>query len=203
MKRNVKCEKWRKIKMYKKSIMIDMDEVIVIGRFSEFLVEFLGKVDFNQLHSQYRQDLIKGREEEFKQIYQYKNLYKNDNEDYIEPLPNCVEVMQELNRKYDVYIATAYIWKENVIDASTNLKNKFEYLHYWLPFIDTNNFIFMTDKTKIRYDIGIDDRLSNLENCDKKLLFTEFRNKKLTDKKKKKKGIIRVNNWLDVKKELL
>lgn len=29
----------REIKMYKKSIMIDMDEVIVIGRFSEFLVE--------------------------------------------------------------------------------------------------------------------------------------------------------------------
>lgn len=43
--------------MYKKSIMIDMDEVIVIGRFSEFLVEFLGEVDFNQLHSQYRQEL--------------------------------------------------------------------------------------------------------------------------------------------------
>ena len=189
--------------MYKKSIMIDMDEVIVIGRFSEFLVEFLGEVDFNQLHSQYRQDLIKGREEEFKQIYQYKNLYKNDNGDYIEPLPNCIEVMQDLNEKYDVYIATTYIWKENVIDASTNLKNKFEYLHYWLPFIDTNNFIFMTDKTKIRYDIGIDDRLSNLENCDKKLLFTEFRNKKLTDKELKEKGVIRVNNWLDVKKELL
>ena len=203
MNRNVKCEKWRKIKMYKKSIMIDMDEVIVIGRFSEFLVEFLGKVDFNQLHSQYRQDLIKGREEEFKQIYQYKNLFKNDNGDYIEPLPNCIEVMQDLNKKYNVYIATTYIWKENVIDASTNLKNKFEYLHYWLPFIDTNNFIFMTDKTKIRYDIGIDDRLSNLENCDKKLLFTEFRNKKLTDKELKEKGVIRVNNWLDVKKELL
>ena len=42
----------------------------------------------------------------------------------------------------------------------------------------------MTDKTKIKYDIGIDDRVSNLENCDKKLLFTEFRNKKLTDKEK-------------------
>ena len=203
MKRNVKCEKWRKIKMYKKSIMIDMDEVIVIGRFSEFLVEFLGEVDFNQLHSQYRQDLIKRREEEFKQIYQYKNLYKNDNGDYIEPLPNCVEVMQELNKKYDVYIATTYIWKENVIDASTNLKNKFEYLHYWLPFIDTNNFIFMTDKTKIRYDIGIDDRLSNLENCGKKLLFTEFRNKELTNEELEEKGVIRVNNWLDVKEELL
>ena len=67
----------------------------------------------------------------------------------------------------------------------------------------SNIIIFMTDKTKIRYDIGIDDRLSNLENCDKKLLFTEFRNKKLTDKELKEKGVIRVNNWLDVKKELL
>ena len=183
--------------MYKKSIMIDMDEVIVIGRFSEFLVEFLGEVDFNQLHSQNRQDLIKGREEEFKKIYKYKNLYRNDNGDYIEPLPNCVEVMQELNKKYDVYIATAYIWKEDVIDASTNLKNKFEYLHYRLPFIDTNNFIFMTDKTKIRYDIGIDDRRSNLENCDKKLLFTEFRNKKLTDEELEEGLYYKCNNVVD------
>ena len=169
----------------------------MIGRFSEFLVEFLGKVDFNQLHSQNRQDLIKGREEEFKKIYKYKNLYRNDNGDYIEPLPNCVEVMQELNKKYDVYIVTAYIWKEDVIDASTNLKNKFEYLHYWLPFIDTNNFIFMTDKTKIRYDIGIDDRLSNLENCDKKLLFTEFRNKKLTDEELEEGLYYKCNNVVD------
>lgn len=179
--------------------MIDMDEVIVVGKFSNYLIEFLGKVDFDKLHSQYRQDLIKGKEEEFKTIYKYKNLYKNNNGDYIE----CIEVIKELNEKYDVYIATTYIWKEDVIDAATNLKNKFEYLHYWLPFIDTNNFIFMTDKTKINYDIGIDDRVSNLENCDKKLLFTEFRNKKLTDNELKAKGIVRVNNWLDVKEELI
>lgn len=188
--------------MKKKSIMIDMDEVIVVGNFSNYLVEFLGEVDFDKLHSQYRQDLIKGREEEFRKIYGYKNLYKN-NKDYIEPLPNCVEVIRELNEKYDVYIVTTYIWKEDVIDASTNLINKFEYLHYWLPFIDTNNFIFMTDKTKIKFDIGIDDRVSNLESCDKKLLFTEFRNKKLTNEELENKGIVRVNNWLDVKKELL
>ena len=189
--------------MNKKSIMIDMDEVIVVGRFSNFLVDFLGKVDFNQLHSQNRQDLIKGKEEEFKKIYKYKNLYKDDNGNYIEPLPNCVEVIKELNEKYDTYIVTAYIWKEDVIDSATNLKNKFEYLHYWLPFVDTNNFIFMIDKTKIRYDIGIDDRVSNLKNCDKKLLFTEFRNEKLTDKELEEKRVIRVNDWLDVKKELL
>lgn len=112
--------------MDKKTIMIDMDEVIVVGNFSNYLIEFLGKVDFDKLHSQYRQDLIKGKEEEFKTIYKYKN----NNGDYIEPLPNCIEVIKELNEKYDVYIATTYIWKEDVIDAATNLKNKFEYLHY-------------------------------------------------------------------------
>ena len=189
--------------MNKKSIMIDMDEVIVVGNFSNYLIEFLGKVDFEKLHSQYRQDLIKGREEEFRKIYKYKNLYKNDNGEYLKPLPNCVEVIKELNRKYDIYITTTYIWKGDVIDSATNLKNKFEYLHYWFPFIDTNNFIFMTYKTKIKYDIGIDDRISNLESCDKKLLFTEFRNNNITNEELKSRGIIRVNNWLEVKDELL
>lgn len=189
--------------MNKKSIMIDMDEVIVVGNFSNYLIEFLGNVNFDNLHTQNRQDLIKGREEEFKTKYKYKNLYKNSNGNYIEPLPNCVDVIKELNTIYNVYIVTTYIWKKDVIDPATNLKNKFEYLHYWLPFIDANNFIFITDKTKIKYDIGIDDNVLNLENCNKKLLFTEFRNKKLTDDELKTKGVIRVNNWLDVKKELI
>lgn len=189
--------------MNKKSIMIDMDEVIVVGNFSNYLIEFLGEVDFEKLHSQYRQDLIKDREEEFRRIYKYQNLYKNNNKDYVKPLPNCVEVIKELNEKYEVFIVTTYIWKRDVIDAATNLKNKFEYLHHYFPFIDANNFIFMTNKTKIKYDIGIDDRVSNLENCDKKLLFTEFRNKKIIEEELKSKGIVRVNDWLDVKKELL
>ena len=190
------------LKMYKKSIMIDMDEVIVVGRFSDYLMEFLENVNFENLHTQNRQDLIKGREEEFKKIYKYKNLYKNNKGDYIEPLPNCVDVIKKLNEVYDVYIVTTYIWKEDVIDSATNLKNKYEYLHYWFPFIDTNKFIFMTDKTKINYDIGIDDRVSNLQSCNKKLLFTEFRNKKITNEELKNKGIIRVNNWLEVENKI-
>ena len=177
------------MKSDKKSIMIDMDEVIVVGRFSDYLVEFLGNVNFDDLHTQYRQDLIKGREEEFKKIYKYKNLYKDDNGNYIAPLPDCVKVIEKLNERYNVYIVTTYVWKKDVIDAATNLKNKFEYLHYWLPFIDTNNFIFMTDKTKIHYDIGIDDRILNLESCNRKLLFTEFRNKKITKEELENIGI--------------
>lgn len=60
----------------------------------------------------------------------------------------------------------------------------------------------MTNKTKIKYDIGIDDRISNLQSCNKKLLFTEFRNKKITDEELTDKGIIRVNNWLEVENKI-
>lgn len=36
--------------MDKKTIMIDMDEVIVVGNFSNYLIEFLEKVDFDKLY---------------------------------------------------------------------------------------------------------------------------------------------------------
>ena len=187
----------------RKSIMIDMDEVIVKGRFTEFLDEFLGGVDFEKLNGFYRQDLIKGKEEEFKKIYQFKNLYKNEDGSFVEPFENCVEVIKKLNEQYDIYIVTSYVWKENVIDAAENLKNKYEYLSHFLPFIDPNNFIFITSKTKIKFDIGIDDRPKNLNSCDQKLLFTEFRNEKILDEELQKDNIIRVNNWLEIQEILI
>lgn len=189
--------------MKKKSIMIDMDEVIVKGRFTDFLDEFLGGVDFERLNGFYRQDLIKGREDEFKKKYQYKNLYKNDDNSFVEPLPNCVETIKRLNEHFDIYIVTSYVWKENIIDASYNLKYKHEYLKEFFPFIDDNNFIYISDKNKIRFDIGIDDRIKNLISCDKKILFTEFRNEKITNEELKKDNIIRANNWLEIQKILI
>ena len=187
----------------KKTIMIDMDEVIVKGRFSDFLNEFLGEVDFEKLNGYFRQDLINGKEEEFRKIYQFKNLYKKDDGAFIEPLKDCVDTIRLLNKYYQVYIVTSYIWKEDVIDAAHNLKYKFEYLKKILPFIDINNFIFISDKSKIKFDIGIDDRPVNLKNCDKKLLFTEFRNENISNEELEKNNITRVNNWLDVQKVLI
>lgn len=189
--------------MKKKTIMIDMDEVIVRGRFSDFLNEFLGGVDFEKLNSYYRQDLIKGKEDEFKKIYQYRDLYKNDNGTFLEPLPNCVEIIKKLNDLFDIYIVTSYVWKENVIDASYNLKFKHEYLKYFFPFINENNFIYISDKSKIVFDIGIDDRLKNLVSCNKKILFTEFRNEKIPKEDLEKDNIIRANNWLEIENILI
>ena len=189
--------------MKKKAIMIDMDEVIGKGRFTDFLNQFLGGVDFEKLHGFYRQDLIMGKEEAFKKIYQFKNLYKNDDDTFIPPLPHCIETIEKLQKYYQIFIVTSYIWKENVIDAATNLKNKYEYLRYFFPFIDPNNFIFITDKSKIKFDIGIDDRPKNLINCTQKILFTEFRNKKIPNEELLSNGIVRANDWQEVKKILI
>ncbi len=189
--------------MERKNIMIDMDEVIVKGRFTEFLDEFLGGVDFEELNGFFRQDLIKGREEEFKKIYAFKNLYKKEDGSFVNPLSNCVEVVKRLNQDYDIYIVTSYIWKENVIDAAHNLKYKYEYLRHFFSFLDCNNFIFISDKSKIKFDIGIDDRPKNLISCKKKLLFTEFRNKKISREDLEKDNIIRVNNWLEIQEILM
>lgn len=189
--------------MQKKTLMIDMDEVIVKGRFADFLNEFLGDVDFNKLSGFDRQELIKGKEEEFKKVYQFRSLYKNDDGTFIEPLPYCREVLEELQYYYQLFVETSYIWKYDVIDASTNLKNKYEYLRSTLPFINPNNYIFITDKSKIQFDIGIDDRAKNLRSCDQKILFTEFRNEKITDEELAADGLVRANDWLDVKKLLL
>lgn len=61
----------------------------------------------------------------------------------------------------------------------------------------------MSDKSQIGFDIGIDDRPKNLVSCNKKILFTEFRNEKISDEELAKNGIIRADDWTTVKKILI
>ena len=114
------------------------------------------------------------------------------------------ETLEKLSKKYEIYIATAYIFRDNEEYSSKNLKNKFEYLYENLPFISPNNFIFTTNKEIIDCEIKIDDKLSNLEGkAETKLLFTAYHNKKITQEELEKNGIIRVNNWKEIEKILL
>ena len=181
-----------------KTIMVDMDDVITIGNFNKFLEEFLGrKIDTDNNKYKYRQEAIKGRENEFRLIYQYRNLYAN-----VPLLDGCYEVLRKLNEKYDVYIVTAYIWGQDIINAEENLKNKFIYLKENLPFISSQKYIFTQDKKILDFDIKIDDRIYNLEGAKIKLLFTAWHNKNISSKELESKGIIRVDSWYDIEKVL-
>lgn len=183
-------------KMNMKSIMVDMDDVLTYGNFSEILEDYLGYVpDYDNIKTYYIQEILGDKKEDFFNKFKDMDMYANAT-----LLPNCYEVLKELSKNYKIYICTDYIWREIIEHAGNNLKNKYKFLYEKLDFISPKNFIFTADKSIVNCDIKIDDKVSNIEGAEIKLLFTAWHNKDLTDKELKEKGIIRVNDWIDIKK---
>jgi len=184
-----------------KKIMIDMDDVICDGGFLSLVNEFL-KTDYKieNIKTYYIQDVIpKERYKEWSEFFNTKNLY-----DYVQMLPDAYEVMERLSKKYELYIGTAYIFRDNEEYSANNLKNKFKWLHENLPFISPHNYIFTTNKEIINCEIKIDDKLSNLEgNAQIKLLFSAYHNMEISDEELRQNDVIRVNGWKDIEKILL
>ena len=182
-----------------KTVMVDMDDVITNGVFDSFIEEFIGhSIEQEHVNGYFLQDLIVGRENEFRKKYSKKNVYQN-----APLLDGCYDVLKRLNEQYDVYIVTSYIWKLDVMNAAYNLKNKFEYLKRELPFIDEHKYIFIDDKSLLNFDIRIDDRVKNLEPATTKLLFSSRGNANISNQELEEKGIIRVNSWREIEKILL
>lgn len=177
-----------------KSIMIDMDNVITEGNFSRILEEYLGyKPDYKSLKGYYLQELLGDKKDDFFNKFKDINLYKK-----AKLLPNCYDVLKKLNKHYKIYICTDYIWKEIVEYAGNNLKNKYNFLYKKLNFIEPKNYIFAFDKSVIKCDIKIDDKIENIMDADIKILYTAYHNKNISEEELKEKNIIRVNNWKDV-----
>ncbi len=88
--------------------------------------------------------------------------------------------------------------KVSIIETINSIKN-IGFKNVFVQWYDENWEHSQEEQIKLCKELGFNYICTHY----KKLLFTEFRNKKLTDKKLKEKGVIRVNNWLDVKKELL
>lgn len=182
-----------------KTLMIDMDDVMVYGRFFDLVKKFTGKnIALEDVKTYYLQDLIEQDVEKFWEEIQDENFYENS-----ELIEDCYEVIKELNDHYDIYIVTAYIWRHHIDISGKNLNNKYNFLREKLPFIDSKKYIFTTNKNILKFDIKIDDRPSNLEGASRKILFTAWHNKNLLDEELAKDNIIRANTWNDIKSILL
>lgn len=184
-----------------KKIMVDMDDVICDGGFLSLVNQFL-KTNYKieDIKTYYISDLIpKEKYQEWGEFFNVKNVY-----DYCEMIQDTYEVLEKLSKKYEIYIATDYIFRDNKEYSANMLKNKFKWLYKKLPFIDPHNYIFTANKQIINCDIKIDDKLSNLKgNAETKMLFTAYHNKTITEEELKQEGAIRVNGWKDVEKILL
>lgn len=183
-----------------KTIMIDMDNVITDGMFHKYIEQFYHKkVDSSHVKSYYYvQELTKDRKEEFWQYVSDKNFYLN-----APLLEGCYEVLERLNKEYDIYIVTSYLWKETIDLSGSNLKNKYYYLKEMLPFIKPEKYIFTTNKNIMNFDIRIDDKINNLDGSDIKLLFSAWHNRDISKEELKKRNVVRVDSWYDIGKILL
>ena len=182
-----------------KRIMIDMDNVITDGIIKDLIEDFLGeKVNLDVVKDYtYVQTVTEHRKEEFWEHIKDIDIYGDA------PLfDGCYEVLERLNKKYELFIVTSYLWRETIDLSGKNLQYKYYYLKDKLPFLDTKNFIFANNKNIMNFDIKIDDKLENLEGADIKLLFTQWHNKDISDEELEKNNIIRVKNWYEVEKAI-
>ena len=179
-----------------KKLIVDMDDVLCGKGFIRMINEFL-ETNYQEedANSYYINDLIpKEKFSEWLQFFAEKNVY-----DYVDLEDDVQEVMEKLNKKYDIYIATSYVFRDDKQLSGKSLKDKFEYLYKNFPFINPEKYIFITNKEMIKADIRIDDSIQKLEgDAEIKLLFTAYHNVNISEEELKEKNLIRVNDWKEI-----
>lgn len=184
-----------------KKVIIDLDDTITEKSFLRLVNEFLGtNYTHDDVKGYFVNDLIpEERMEEWIRFFREKNMY-----DYATMIDGAYEVLEMLTKKYDVYIASAYIFRDDPKLSGTIARDKFEYVIENFPFINYKNIIMINNKDMIEADIRIDDNISNLKGkAEKKILFTAYHNKNTTDEELEKEGIIRADSWKEIEKILL
>ena len=184
-----------------KKLLIDMDDVICGKGFLAMVNEFLGtNYTEEDIPTYYIQDLVpEERKEAWTEFFKSKNIY-----DYTELLPDAVKVINSLCEKYEVYICTDFVFRDDEDKSADHLRNKFKYLKENFPNISARNYIFISNKNLVYCDIRIDDKVDNLYgDGETKILFTAYHNKYIKKEELEKLGIQRANNWKEIKKILL
>lgn len=183
--------------------MIDLDDTIVHS--GNFYTDVVKELDPNLTDEQigdnyYIEDaLSKEKQGEFFDILMERNVYN-----YVKPLDNAFEVIEELTKTYEVFICSAYVIRKFPDKSGPHLAHKYDWIIENMPFIKPGNIVFCSTKEILECDVKIDDKVSNLKNAETKLLVTAYHNKNnIGEEEMKEKGITRVNNWLEIKKLLI
>ncbi len=118
-------------------------------------------------------------------------------------IPGCAEVLEKLNKKYDLFVVTRFIWDKNPEVSGDILRNKFNFLQEKLPFITPEQYIFVQDKLMLDFDIRIDDDPKWLGDAKIKLLFNSPDNQNVHPEDLLRERIIRVGSWREIDKILV
>lgn len=109
----------------------------------------------------------------------------------LEVMPDAKRVLEELNKKYKLYLVSA------AMEFPNSLRDKFDWIQNNLPFITWEQICLCGSKSIIQTDIMIDDRIRNFKSFNgRKLLYYAHHNSNVT-------GYERVNNWKEIEDKLL
>jgi len=179
-------------------ICIDMDEVIA-DALGEHLLrynrDFGLKLTPQDLHGRWIWDYIPPAHVDA--VAQY--MLTDDFFSVLEVMPESQRVIERLQSRYEIFIATA------AMEVPSSFTPKFNWLARHFPFIPATHIVFCGDKSILRGDYLIDDNPRQLQRFSRThagdspregILFSSPANANVT-------GYRRVNNWLDVEKMFL
>lgn len=171
-------------------LCVDMDEVIAdalgehLLRYNRDFSEQLTRAD---LHGQWLWDVIPARRHNA--LLEY--LASEDFFSVLDVMPHAQRVLERLQSRYEVFIATA------AMEVPTSFNAKFQWLEQHFPFIPPSHIVFCGNKSILRGDYLIDDSPRQLRLFrGKGILFTSPSNMSVT-------GFPRVQDWLDVERMFL
>lgn len=175
--------------MSKKRIAVDQDNVI-----ADLLTEWVRRYNLDYNDNLKPQDINSWNWHHLTKPECQEKLYTYmDDPELFLNLPvmeDSQEVLEEMNKQFDIYIVTAPF---NI----NNAKPKYDWLSMHFPFLDPDKFVFTRDKSIIAADYLIDDKPKNLESFGGgKVLFDAPHNRLET-------GYFRVHNWQDLRKYFL
>ena len=163
-------------------VIIDMDEVIAdpMGQMINWYVSAYGlPVDMKKMEVG---SWVKGFPEQHQVMIRERLLEPG----FFRNLPvmeNSREVLEEMNRRYEIFIVSA------AIEFPNSLKDKVEWLLENFPFFTWRQMVLCGDKRMVYGDHMIDDHVRNLEHFNgRKYLYSSPHNVTVT-------GYQRINNW--------
>ncbi|MCS7019345.1 MAG: 5'-3'-deoxyribonucleotidase [Cytophagales bacterium] len=173
---------------YQQRIAIDMDDVMAdaTGRFVEWIAERHGVViERHQL----RDEVLQTLGVPYAQLRKW--LWEDGFFRYMQPMPDSQKVMQELVKKYEVFVVSA------AVEFPQSLREKVDWLAEHFPFIDWRYIVLCGHKYMIQADYLIDDHEKNLIHfTGTPIIFTAPHNLHL-------QGYERVNNWAEIGERFL
>ncbi len=173
-----------------KTIAIDMDEVLADTAHK------LKKIYTEEYGKSWSEEDMRGKDvrkilppeflEKYVEILNKPGFFRD-----LELFTDADKVVEELNKKYEVYIVSA------AMEFPNSLKDKYEWIKENFPFISWRQIHLCGLKYIVQTDVMIDDRTRNFKFFKgRKLLYTAYHNVN-------EEGYERVNNWQEIAEKLL